>query len=297
MKFLNLFNSGEFRGESCSSYPSGVHPIIKECAEEHEKGTEAAECVNNFLQVSSVAFHETKTYAYVPFLYLQSSSTSTSPINHDCFCQSLSESWVSLYSTSKVFCGLNSCDGLFLDVLGLEERRAPKIFGTLLAIAVHPSTAVILASLISAGATIWAAHISKGNSRVNSNSTVNMEEMYVTHPKCSDFLNGNGGIIDIPETDTTFYTDKLLSIVHSFNEPLAGEELDYLLGLPFKLSSDQSILGCKKLDDQGVKWNTELNFDEVPPQAYVAWSLKTEVKTLKTTRFEVNGNVLCEEVY
>ena len=122
-----------------------------------------------------------------------------------------------------------------------------------------------------------------------------MEEKYVTHPKCSDFLNGNGGIIDIPETDTTFYTDKLLSIVHSFNEPLV-RELHYEPSLPFKLSGDQHILP-KKVDGQVAKWKTdEVIFEEVPPQAQVAWSVQTKVKTLKATRVEVNGNVLCDEV-
>ena len=73
-------------------------------------------------------------------------------------------------------------------------------------------------------------------------------------------------------------------------------ELHYEPSLPFKLSGDQHILP-KKVDGQVAKWKTdEVIFEEVPPQAQVAWSVQTKVKTLKATRVEVNGNVLCDEV-
>ena len=266
--------------------------IIKKCAEEHVETSEAAECVTNVLEVSSLAYHETNTYN--PFLYFQSSSTSTAPINLSCFCQSLSDSFMSIYSTSKMFCGKNSCDGLFLDILGLEDRNPRAFFATFVAFAATQAGAVIIAagatvisSLIDGAATMGAAAIATGGENRDGNS--------LTHPKCSDFLNGMGGIIEIPETDSTFYTDKLFSIIHSFNEPLVGE-LHYELSLPFKLSGNQHILP-KKVDGQGAEWKTEqVLFDEVPSQAKVAWTLNTKVKTLKTTRFEVNGNVLCEEV-
>ena len=57
MQFL-IFNSDL---EVCLTSPSS-NIIIKECAEKHDKTSEASDCIVNFIQVSSLAFHETKTY-------------------------------------------------------------------------------------------------------------------------------------------------------------------------------------------------------------------------------------------
>ena len=56
MQFL-IFNSDL---EVCSTSPSS-NIIIKECAEKHDNTSEASECIVNSVQVSSFAFHETKT--------------------------------------------------------------------------------------------------------------------------------------------------------------------------------------------------------------------------------------------
>ena len=127
---------------------------------------------------------------------------------------------------------------------------------------------------------------------------------YPNHRNCSDLahffipnvetptdMSGEmRGIIDIPKNDSTFYKDKRISITHGFNDPLVGE-LYYELNLPI----DQRIFP-KKVDGQVAEWKTdEVIFDEVPHQAKLVWSVQTKVKTLKTTRVEVNGNVLCKE--
>ena len=101
--------------ESCLSSPFGII-IIKKCVEEHNKTSEAAECLVTFLSVSGfVIFNETKKVC--PFLYLQSKSTSAN--QSSCLCQSMFDSFLSLYSTSQLF-----CTKTFLDDLVDDHRDA-----------------------------------------------------------------------------------------------------------------------------------------------------------------------------
>ena len=101
--------------ESCLSSPFGII-IIKKCVEEHNKTSEAAECLMTFLSVSGfVISNETKKVC--PFLYLQSKSTSAN--QSSCLCQSMFDSLLSLYSTSQLF-----CTKTFLDDLVDDHRDA-----------------------------------------------------------------------------------------------------------------------------------------------------------------------------
>jgi len=81
--------------ESCLSSPSGII-IIKKCVEEHNKTSEAAECLVTFLK-----------------------SKSTSANQSICLCQSMFDSFLSLYSTSQLV-----CTKTFLDDLVNEHRDA-----------------------------------------------------------------------------------------------------------------------------------------------------------------------------
>ena len=122
------------------------------------------------------------------------------------------------------------------------------------------------------------------------------------HGSCSDFarffipdagtptdLSGQmTGINDIPEeTDSIFYKEKRFSIIQNFADPFVGE-LHFELNLPIKQSIFPKLRSGKLI-------KLSLIFDEVPHQAKLAWSVQIKVKTLKTTRVEVNGNVLSIE--
>ena len=99
-----------------------------------------------------------------------------------------------------MFCDENSCDGLFLDILGLEDRIPRAIFASLVAFAATKAGAVIIPAWAALGS---AAINALGNMATQAivNRGVDRDGNSLTQPKCSDFLNGMGGTINILETD------------------------------------------------------------------------------------------------
>jgi len=245
--------------ETCSNSPA-VN-IIKKCVVGHNKtSSEVSECLVNFLDG-------------------RTSSPSAS-----CFCQSMAEIFLGLFSTGQLF-----CTKTFLNDI-VNGHREPKFWGALLS---------GLVSLLPMAV--------QGIQWLFSDDEDPEERQYIpfNHQRCldhphffiSDFLEGEGairGIIDIPKNDQSFYQDKRFSIIHTFNDTLVGD-LHYELNLPI----NQRIFPMK-MDDQGRVWKTEqATFDEVPDHGKVAWSLhipkNPKVKIPTTVRVEVNGNLLCKE--
>jgi len=302
--------------QSCLPSPSNkIITIIKKCVAEHNKTSEASECLTNFIE---------------------------SNYNFTCDCKSVLDMFLGLFNTSQVFCGKQSLDDI------VKELRDPRFLVSTLAAGLTAAglgatTAGVLAagagvaggvglavtSSLASGAAFGVANALAGTFTKKATERVTEEaaeprlsltpffyqqyQMNLFATKCSahffipftwtpmaalsipvdDSFGEMRGIIDIPKIDLTFYMTKRFSIIHTFNEPLPLDgQLHYELNLPIT----QRIFP-KKVDDQGLVWKTEeVIFDEVPDHGQVAWSVKTIMgKTLQTARVEVNGNVLCKE--
>ena len=216
-------------------------------------------------------------------LYFQGRTSSPSA---SCFCQSMAEIFLGLFSTGQLF-----CTKTFLNDI-VNGHREPKFWGALL------SGLVSLLPMAVQGIQWLFSDDDDDEARTGQYIPFNHQRC-LDHPHffISDFLEGEGairGIIDIPENDQAFYQDKRFSIIHTFNDTLVGD-LHYELNLPI----NQRIFPMK-MDDQGRVWKTEqATFDEVPDLGKVAWSLhipkNPKVKIPTTVRVEVNGNLLCKE--
>jgi len=296
--------------QSCLPSPSNkIITIIKKCVAEHNKTSEASECLTNFIE---------------------------SNYNFTCDCKSVLDMFLGLFNTSQVFCGKQSLADI------VKELRDPRFLVSTLAAGLTAAglgatTAGVLAagagvaggvglavtSSLASGAAFGVANAlagtftKKATERVTEEAAeprLSLSPFYYQYPmemnlfatKCSahffiplawtpldDSFGEMRGIIDIPKTDSTFYKTKRFSIIHTFNEPLPLDgQLHYELNLPIT----QRIFP-KKVDGQGLVWKTEeVIFDEVPDHGQVSWSVKMiQGKTLQTSRVEVNGNVLCKE--
>jgi len=275
--------------EVCLTSPSS-NIIIKECAEKHDKTSEASECIVNSVQ---------------------SNSTSTAPTDLTCVCKSMSDSFLSFQTTGLLVCSKSFLDDIVLDILDLEQRDPRAIFTLAATLAALKAGAALASAAATSqlGSAVIGGLVSVGGAiaydQLKDEDRDEKKETLGQSPNCSDFAhffipdawNPNAlsgemrGIIGIPKSDSTFYKNKRFSIIHTFKEPLVGE-LHYQLNLPIT----QRIFP-KKVDDQGLVWKTEqVIFDKVPDHGKVAWSVKmSKVETLKTARVEVNGYELCKE--